>query len=195
MKLPKLTEQAKLGLGSAALVTLAYAISAFASTPISRAKKELKKWKGLNETDPQAKPLLASYWASVNLPPQPASTPWSAAFISTVAPVKPSSNHIGYTRSAWNARLTGRKGEYWAYEPTEVLPIKKGDIIVRGRGQPVGWSDVTHDTGHKDSHGDIVTNVSKSGVLTLIGGNVSDAVTQKEYTSLPPHAFAVLRKA
>jgi hypothetical protein len=77
-----------------------------------------------------------------------------------------------------------------------VLPVRKGDILVRGRGQPVGWADVERDTGHKDAHGDLVVYAA-GGVLSLIGGNVSDGVTQQDapFSGSPPSGvFAILRK-
>ena len=58
----------------------------------------------------------------------------------------------------------------------------------------MGWHDVAADTGHKDSHGDLVVDDS-GGVLTLIGGNVSDAVSRVQLPlSALSGVFAVLRK-
>jgi len=161
--------------------------------PMKRAEQEWKRWIGFDESSPDAVPLLTKYWKSVGLPLQPASVPWSAAFISTIAAgyLKPSPNHLGYARAAWKDRQNGVKGRYWAYKPSEVGPLQKGDIVVKGRGQPVGWDDIIADTGHKDSHGDIVTETK--GGLTLIGGNVGNSVTKTHV--LANSVFAVLRKA
>lgn len=163
----------------------------------SRAESELAKWHGITETDARAKPLLAAYWAAVGLQPQPPGTAWSAAFISAVAwpAVEPSASHIGYARAAWRARQRGEPGVYWALQPSEAGALQRGDIVIRGRGQPVSWADVVADTGHKDSHGDIVTS-DGGAVVTLVGGNVSDSVRQTALPSgtLPANTFAVLRK-
>lgn len=194
LKLSNLTTgEIGIGIGGLSLFTLI--VAAVITSPSSRAKRELKKWLNLKESDPAASKLLADYWKAVGLPPQPASTAWSAAFISKVAgkSLKPSANHIGYARAAWKARQANQTGQYWAYQPTEITP-KKDDIVIRGRGQPVGWGDVVQDTGHKDSHGDVIADV-KAGRLVLIGGNVDNSVTEKQYDGLPQNTFAILRKA
>lgn len=167
---------------------------AFNTNPVKRAQKELKKWAGLDESDPAAIPLLTRYWSMVGLPLQPASVPWSAVFISNVAAgyLSPNASHIGYARSAWKDRQKGVKGRYWAYSPNEIFPLKAGDIVIKGRGMPVTWNDVIHDTGHKDSHGDLITS-TKNG-YTMIGGNVGNSVTEKTVSSLSPDTFAILRR-
>ena len=167
--------------------------------PVDRAELELQRWEGLKETDARAAPLLARYWKAVGLPPQPSDTPWSAAFLSFVArpALDPSGDHVGYARAALRARKSGTPNKYWAFAPNEsgVLPVRRGDILIRGRGQPVSWQDVETDTGHKDAHGDLVTDVS-AGVVSLIGGNVSNAVTQTDQLlgAAPVGVFAILRK-
>ena len=165
--------------------------------PTVRAEAELAKWQGITETDSAAAPLLAAYWRAVGLPPQPPGTAWSAAFISAVAApaVAPSANHIGYARAAWKARQQGTSGAYWAFQPHEAGPLQRGDIVLRGRGQPVSWADVVADTGHRDSHGDIVT-ADRGAVLTRVGGNVSNSVRQTALPSgsVPANTFAVLRR-
>lgn len=169
--------------------------------PIQRAKRELAQWADMKETDSRAALLLAKYWSAVGLKPQLPSVPWSAAFISYLAgsALYGSANHIGYARSALRSRMQGEPGVYWAFAPNEpgVLPLQRGDIVVKGRGsEPVTWSDVTADTGHKDSHGDLVLGTS-GGQVDLIGGNLSDgvAITHLPVGSLPSSTFAVLRAA
>lgn len=163
--------------------------------PIERAELELERWSGTKETDARAAPLLARYWAAVGMPPQSPDVPWSAAFISFVArpAVAPSGDHVGYARAAFRARQAGKPGVYWAFQPQELQPTR-GDILIRGRGQPVSWQDIAQDTGHKDAHGDLVTDAG-NGVLTLIGGNVSNSVTRQQVGAVPLEVFAVLRKA
>lgn len=168
------------------------------SSEVKRARKELSRWVGLREGDPAAQALLARYWAAVGLPPQPAGTPWSAAFLSFVAApaLSPSSSHLGYARDALRSRQEGKRGVYWAYRPDEITAYRPGDILIRGRGQPVGWADVERESGHKDSHGDLVVESRPDGVL-LLGGNVNDTVAtrlRRPGDGAEP-VFAVLRKA
>lgn len=157
---------------------------------VKRALLELQQWSGMKETDPRAAPLLAKYWAAAGLPPQPVSTPWSAAFISYVAAgaVQPSASHIGYARAAWRARQARLPGRYWAFQPQELGALRRGDILIKARGGPVTWADVIADTGHKDTHGDLLIDDGS----TLVGGNVSDTVRTSPL--VPGSAFAVLRK-
>ncbi len=174
---------------------------------LARARAELATWAGRKDSDPSVAALLAKYWAAVGLPPQPSTTPWSAAFISYVAGagLQPNAGHIGYTRAALKARQAGKRDRYWAFAPWEMPKIQAGDIVVRGRGAaPLAtWQDVTSDTGHKDAHGDLVTQV-QNGVAGVIGGNVSDGVTARaipddpaapSYSAGSPRSpvFAVLR--
>lgn len=168
---------------------------------VERAEHEIALWGwgDLKESDAAAGPLLAKYWRAVGLAPQPPGTAWSAAFISYVAgpALYAAANHIGYARNALQSRLQGERGVYWAFSPNEsgVMPLRQGDLVLTGRGQPVAWSDVASNTGHKDAHGQIV--VSTRGVVTLIGGNESDSVrrTQVPAGVLPANAFVVLRKS
>jgi hypothetical protein len=166
--------------------------------PASRARFELLRWKGLNEKSAAAAVLLAEYWRSVGLGPQPSDTPWSAAFISHVAKgrLSPNAGHIGYARQAWKDRNDDRRGRYWAFQPGELFPVlQRGDILLRGRGDPVNWHDVEADTGHRNSHGDMVIE-APPGFVTYIGGNLGNTVSERTeiVTGLaPPGVFAVLR--
>lgn len=164
---------------------------------VNRARAELYTWSGRKETDPSTAGLLSKYWAAVGLPLQPSGTPWSAAFISYVGAgaLQASANHVGYARAALKERRARKAGRYWAYQPSELARLRVGDILVRGRGQPVSWQDIETDTGHKDSHGDLVTGVGDA--VVVIGGNVSNSVTQRFYDSeeaAREGVFAVLRK-
>lgn len=166
---------------------------------VERAEREIALWGWgeLKESQPAAAPLLAKYWRACGLSPQPPGTAWSAAFISYVGggALYAAANHIGYARNALRSRLQGEQGVYWAHAPNEsgVLPLRRGDLVLTGRGQPVTWADVAADTGHKDAHGQIV--VATRGVVSLIGGNESDSVRQSHLAEgvLPPNTFAVLR--
>lgn len=166
---------------------------------VDRAELELANWRGLTETDRAAAPLLARYWKAVGVPPQPPGTAWSAAFISYLAgpSLPPNAAHIGYTRAAYRARESKQPGRYWAFQPSE-LPLQRGDILIRARaGSGASWQDVLTGTAHKDTHGDLVAERS-AGMLRLIGGNVSNAVTEQRVPygagDALPGVFAVLRK-
>jgi hypothetical protein len=106
---------------------------------------------------------------------------WSAAFISYVMRIAGASSRFPYSAShatyinlaAANASPGLRAQPIQAYAPVQ------GDLICTGRGRAAGmhFSDLpTQDP--FPSHCDIVVGVAP-GALTVIGGNVDDAVTEK----------------
>ena len=169
---------------------------------IKRAYKELDEWEGKTETDSEMSEFLRKYWNAAGLSLQPASIAWSAAFISYAVGsklLKPSQSHIEYTRAAYKARLNKERGKYWAYQPSELGKVKKGDILVRSRGDsPTHWSDVVGNTGFHQTHGDLVTKVSGNQAFA-IGGNKQNSVNEEIYPLVdgrpPSNVFAVLRKS
>lgn len=164
---------------------------------------ELGYWKNIDETMPAGQERINEYWAVLNQS-QPASVPWSAAFISWATnhiypgALTLAGAHIYYTRAAYWAR--GTPGRYWAFRPDEIA-LAPGDIVVRSRGDiPTTWQDVVQDTGMHDTHGDIVVSV-EPGRAFLVGGNVGNRVAG-HYETLTssgriarPDAFAVLRRS
>lgn len=171
------------------------------SAAIKKAKTELIAWQNMTETDAQATPYLRKYWEAVSLPLQPASTAWSAAFISYVMGnlIRPKQSHIEYARAAYRDRQNKIRGKYWAYNPQEISKIKKGDILVRSRGDSSAtWKDVTNPSGFHETHGDLVVETQKGGVVGL-GGNKHNKVATEVYPLYggkpPSNVFAVLRLA
>ena len=121
-------------------------------------------------------------------------TPWSAAFISTmVGEVDPKFRkaplHTEYAVAVRNKQVPGWK----ALDPSKTR-LQPGDIIIRNReGNKLrfgtSWSGL--------SHGDIVTNVTDRAA-TVIGGNVEDTVTKRDFETrkgvlTDSEFFAVLR--
>ena len=173
-------------LAIAAIIGLGIFIGLFGGSKIQNAintaKAEYAKWT-FTETNVNAIPLLTKYWASVNLPLQPTSIAWSAAFISYIADnlLTSDQSHIGYARSAYRDRVNKVKGKYWAYKPSEISKVKKGDILIKRRsGSEASWNDVTSNTGFIPTHGDIVIEVTNAVAKTL-GGNVSNSVSVTNY--------------
>ncbi len=119
---------------------------------------------------------------------------WSAAFISYVmriagagADFPYSPNHSTYI----NAAASGATPLLRAYRPTDYAP-QPGDLICHGRGlaAKLTFSDLPT-AGTFPSHCAIVTAVAP-GTLTIIGGNVDDAVT---VTHVPATAQGMLADA
>ena len=105
---------------------------------------------------------------------------WSAAFISYVMRIAGagtgfpySPNHSTYI----NAAVTGAAPALRAHPPEAYAP-KPGDIICTGRDRAAGLRFRNLPAPPFPSHCDIVVAV-KPGELTVIGGNVDDAVTAK----------------
>jgi len=192
----------KVALGSLVVVGAAALLQRRGNGPAAVARREARWWEGLVETDPVVLPKLEEYWAAALQPFPGLDEPWSAAFVSWAVEQSDQSGaltasgaHIFYTRAAyWNR---GKPGLYGAYDPGE-LPLRPGDIIVRGRaGRDLTWSDIAQGGDYIPTHGDIVTEVSPDRAL-IVGGNVGNAVKEREielwdgYAPSPPYA-AVLR--
>jgi hypothetical protein len=117
-------------------------------------------------------------------------TPWSAAFISYVAgsasPSFPTSGaHVGYAQAVKNGNVSG-----WTALDPATTQLQPGDIIIKNRN----GANNTFNSSNWDgtSHGDVVTNVNTDGSATVIGGNVSDTVSQRTITP-NSNDFAVIR--
>lgn len=169
-------------------------------TVASRAYGELEKWRGLTETNPDARPLLTRYWAAAGLPLQPTTTPWSAAFVSDVLNFRPgmiipSPAHVDYVHAGYRARKLGKRDTYWALTPEEAGPLRPGDVVVKARPSDSGpdargWTlaDLVDFGGFVPTHGDVVFEPSPGGgaPATGVGGNLSNSVRQ---TPIPTDAF------
>jgi peptidoglycan hydrolase-like protein with peptidoglycan-binding domain len=158
------------------------------------ARGEFARWKNgkMQETDPQAVPILQGYWktgpginystAQLASKTFQASHPWSAAFISWVMrkagaakDFRYSASHSNYIVAAKNNRLANNSNPFKAYRISEAAP-EVGDLVCKSRA----GSGATYDTirSGMTTHCDIVTDV-KPGSIAVIGGNVSQSVARK----------------
>jgi hypothetical protein len=110
---------------------------------------------------------------------------WSAAFISYLMrsagagsrfPYSPS--HSTYINIAREQSLGQTSGWVISAQPPDTYPPQVGDIICTGRDSSARLRFERLPAGGFPAHCDIVVQVSP-GVLTVIGGNVDDAVTEK----------------
>lgn len=119
-----------------------------------------------------------------------ASYAWSAAFISYVMRIAGAGNRFPYspTHSDYiNAARMGY-GVVRALPPESYAP-QLGDLICAGRDQAVGIRYADLPDGHFPSHCAIVVQVTP-GMLSVIGGNVDDAVTLTHVPTTPSGTLA-----
>lgn len=157
---------------------------------IRSANEEYNKWnkngEKIKEHDPRTTDRLEAYWlATKNRYSAMRGQPWSAAFISYIMQkagagdnFKYATNHSTYIQEAIR-NTTKNEGRVRGYRP-ENVSIEPGDIIC----SPRSGSGADYDTtGAYQSHCDICVEVNKrTGIATMIGGNVSDSVSK---TNLP----------
>lgn len=117
---------------------------------------------------------------------------WSAAFVSYVMRIAGAGSRFPYSASHSDyiniARQVAR-GETsgWlisAEDPRSYAPIP-GDLICIGRGSA---RDLRYDdlpAGHFPGHCDIVVDNAVAGQISVVGGNVDDAVTLKHVPTAP----------
>ena len=110
---------------------------------------------------------------------------WSAAFISYIMRVDGagsrfpySPTHSDYINMARRMSLGEVSGYAVTAERPESYAPQPGDLICTGRGRAARLRFDDLPDGHFQSHCDIVVQVSP-GQLSVIGGNVDDAVTMK----------------
>ncbi|MBV9758664.1 MAG: DUF2272 domain-containing protein, partial [Alphaproteobacteria bacterium] len=110
---------------------------------------------------------------------------WSAAFISYIMRLDGAGARFPYSAAHADYINIGRQmslGQVTGYavnaERPEAYAPQAGDLICTGRGQYAGLKFDDLPTGRFLSHCDIVVQVSP-GSLSVVGGNVDDAVTLK----------------
>ncbi|HEX3347294.1 MAG TPA: DUF2272 domain-containing protein [Acetobacteraceae bacterium] len=110
---------------------------------------------------------------------------WSAAFISYVMRIAGagtrfpySQSHSTYINAAVRAAQSGNDPWVIVAQPPDGYAPKRGDIICTGRGSAarLRYRDLPH--GGFPAHCDFVVDI-KPGELSVIGGNLDDAVTMK----------------
>jgi hypothetical protein len=143
-------------------------------------------WLGLNSDDPlRSRTGKHDEHGNVFAPDQDGSYAWSAAFISYVMRLAGAGDrfpysecHCDYINEARRASMhQSPRGRVWAHSPETYAP-RPGDLICLGEvdDRPLRFSDLP--AGHFAGHCDIVVKTEPS-VLTVIGGNVNDAVSIK----------------
>jgi hypothetical protein len=117
---------------------------------------------------------------------------WSAAFVSYVMRIAGAGARFPYSASHADYINAARRGDAaWAVRaerPAAYAPLP-GDLICFGRGldRDLGFDDLP--AGRFPGHCDIVVETGL-GVLTVIGGNVDDAVTLKHVPTTPDGRLA-----
>jgi hypothetical protein len=149
-------------------------------------------WEGLNPDDPD------SGWTGMhdgNGAAFPASEDgsyaWSAAFISYVMRIAGAgarfpytATHADYINLAKQMKLRQTNGWAITAEPPASYAAQPGDLICLSRGGVPPPSYDALPMGRFASHCDVVVRAD-SGVLTVVGGNVDDAVTMKHVPITP----------
>jgi hypothetical protein len=124
---------------------------------------------------------------------------WSAAFVSYVmriagaGPRFPySADHADYIDIA--KRMATGQASGWAVvaERPESYAPQPGDLVCTGRGSAARLRYDDLPAGHFPAHCDIVVEVA-GDLLTVVGGNVDDAVTMRHLPVLDDQRLAVLR--
>ena len=116
---------------------------------------------------------------------------WSAAFISYVVRIAGAGARFAYASSHWtyiDRAVREPDGLFAAARPTDAVP-RPGDLICAGRARDgvLRFDDLP--AGPYLSHCDIVVAVAP-GQLSVVGGNVGDAVTMKHVPVTPEGRLA-----
>lgn len=116
---------------------------------------------------------------------------WSAAFVSYVMRIAGAgarfpytATHADYINLAKQVKLRQSSGWAISAEPPASYAAQAGDLICLSRGvmPPLTYDDLP--TNRFPSHCDVVVRAD-SGVLTVVGGNIDDAVTMKHVPTTP----------
>jgi hypothetical protein len=159
--------------------------STFSKKLANIADAQHTKYHFIQEDDEPLRTQIKAYWAAVGLPPQPVSTPWSAAFVSwcvkqagaTAAEFKFAPAHSKFVKKAIENAAAG-VGVFHGVDAATAKP-EVGDIIQNNRGGST--FTFAHAKAH-DSYQSHSAIVVETGTDTLgryaltIGGNESDSV-------------------
>jgi hypothetical protein len=122
---------------------------------------------------------------------------WSAAFVSYVMRIAGaaagfpySANHSGYINIAKQMTTGETSGWIIAAERPESYAPQSGDLICLGRGsaRSLRYDDLP--AFHFPGHCDIVVEAPGQGTISVVGGNVNDAVTLKHVPVTPDGRLA-----
>jgi hypothetical protein len=128
---------------------------------------------------------------------QDGSYAWSAAFVSYVMRIAGagarfpySASHSDYIDLAKQMRLGRATNWLVVAEAPEAYAPQPGDLICLGRGAARDLSYDDLPAGHFPGHCDIVVDSSVPGQISVVGGNVDDAVTLKHVPVTPDGKLA-----
>jgi hypothetical protein len=154
-------------------------------------------WEGLNPGDPDSGWTGIHDGNGIEFPAnEDGMYAWSAAFISYVmriggagARFPYTATHADYINIAKQMKLGQTGGWAITAEAPALYAPRPGDLICLSRGvvPPLTYDDLP--TGRFPSHCDLVVRAD-SGMLTVIGGNVDDAVTMKHVPTTPDGMLA-----
>lgn len=150
-------------------------------------------WLGLNANDPD-NAWTGKHDANGFVFPasQDGNYAWSAAFISYVMRIAGAGNSFPYSASHSDyidAAASGQGGIVKAERPTDYAP-QPGDLICLGRGRAGNLKFDDLPAGHFPGHCDIVVDNAVPGQISVVGGNVDDAVTMKHIPVTPDGKLA-----
>jgi hypothetical protein len=122
---------------------------------------------------------------------------WSAAFVSYVMRIAGagarfpySASHSDYIDIAKQMALGQTTGWLISAERPEAYAPLPGDLICIGRGSARDLSFDDLPAGHFPGHCDIVVDTAVAGQISVVGGNVDDAVTLKHVPVAPDGRLA-----
>lgn len=155
-------------------------------------------WLGMNAGDPDSAWTGKHDANGVEFPAsEDGNYAWSAAFISYVMRIAGagsqfpySASHSDYIDIAKQMAIGQASGWVIIAERPQSYAPQPGDLICLGRG---GGANLTYDdlpAGHFPGHCDIVVDTSLPGQISVIGGNVDDAVTLKHVPITPEGRLA-----
>jgi hypothetical protein len=155
-------------------------------------------WLGMNVGDPDAA-WTGMHDANGHVFPadEDGEFAWSAAFVSYVMRIAGagsrfpySATHSDYINIGKQVALGQASGWVVSAEPPQAYAPQPGDLICLGRG---GAHVLTYDelpAGHFPGHCDIVVATTTPGQISVVGGNVDDAVTMKHVPVTPDGKLA-----
>jgi hypothetical protein len=144
-------------------------------------------WEGLNPGDPDSGWTGKHDGSGIEFPAsQDGSHAWSAAFVSYVMRIAGagarfpySASHSDYIDAAKRQALGQVTGWVVTTQRVESYAPQPGDLICMGRANAheLRYDDLP--AGHFPGHCDFVVDTSVQGQISVIGGNIDDAVTMK----------------
>ena len=111
---------------------------------------------------------------------------WSAAFVSYVMRIAGAgagfpyaADHASYIDAAVQADRSGSTTWIVHAERLDRYSPVPGDLVCMGRGEAADLRFDNLPAGHFPGHCDVVVGNTVPGLITVVGGNVNDAVTMK----------------